>query len=126
MLLEFDGAYYEPLSLAVVRTYLGVSTGKYPKVEPGYPAETDALQEMLFLAREPGGKEYPVLVLDYPGRTIAVQDAHALVRRHAHWITPSRGGRGAAREACELILHAQGSYAAEMQRYLRATPEAAA
>jgi adenylate cyclase len=40
MLLEFDGAYYEPLSLAVVRTYLALhSSGQIPKVEPGYPPE---------------------------------------------------------------------------------------
>jgi adenylate cyclase len=39
MLLEFDGAYYEPLSLAMVRTYLGVKTGQVPKVEPGYAPE---------------------------------------------------------------------------------------
>jgi adenylate cyclase len=31
MIVEFDGAYYESLSLAVVRTILG-----FPKVEPGY------------------------------------------------------------------------------------------
>ena len=34
MLAELDGAYYESLSLAVVRTLLG-----YPKIEPGYPPE---------------------------------------------------------------------------------------
>ena len=39
MLLEFDGAYYEPLSLAVVRTVLALQTGQVPKVEPGYPPE---------------------------------------------------------------------------------------
>jgi adenylate cyclase len=39
MLLEYDGAYYEPLSLAIVRTYVGLSTGQFPKVEPGYPPE---------------------------------------------------------------------------------------
>ena len=62
-------------------------------------------------------------VVDLPvmlraGFAIAVQDAHALVKKHAHWVTPSAGGRGAARELCELIMAAQGSYAAEMQRYL--------
>src|SRR5688500_13385352 len=37
MLLEFDGAYYEPLSLAVVRTYIALrDRGKLPNVEPGY------------------------------------------------------------------------------------------
>jgi len=34
MIAEYDGAYYESLSLAMVRTLLG-----FPKVEPGYPAE---------------------------------------------------------------------------------------
>jgi adenylate cyclase len=37
MLLEFDGAYYEALSLAVVRTYLSLHDGgRLPRVEPGY------------------------------------------------------------------------------------------
>ncbi len=35
MIAELDGAYYEALSLAVVRTLLG-----FPKVEPGYPDES--------------------------------------------------------------------------------------
>ena len=61
-------------------------------------------------------------VVDLPilfasGLAVAVQDAHPLVKRHAHWVTPSGGGRGAAREVCELILHAQGSYTAEMTAY---------
>ena len=52
-------------------------------------------------------------VVDLPvmtrvGLAIAVQDAHALAKQHAHWVTPSGGGRGAAREACELIMDAQG------------------
>ena len=52
-------------------------------------------------------------VVDLPvmtrvGLAIAVQDAHALTKQHAHWVTPSGGGRGAAREVCELIMDAQG------------------
>ncbi len=62
-------------------------------------------------------------VVDLPamlevGLSIAVADAHWLVRRHAHWTTPSAGGAGAAREVCELILHAHGNYAAAMQPHL--------
>ena len=62
-------------------------------------------------------------VVDLPimleaGLAIAVQNAHLLVRRYAHWITPSMGGYGAAREACEMILLAQETYHAEMQQYL--------
>ncbi|MFL6624726.1 MAG: KdsC family phosphatase [Sulfurifustaceae bacterium] len=64
-------------------------------------------------------------VVDLPvllqvGLGIAVADAHPLVKRHAHWTTPSGGGRGAAREACEIILHAQGRYEAAMAPYLTA------
>jgi adenylate cyclase len=36
MLLEYDGAYYEPLSLAIVRTLIAQQTGKAPDIEPGY------------------------------------------------------------------------------------------
>ena len=36
MLLEYDDAYYEPLSLAVVRTLIALQTGKAPDIEPGY------------------------------------------------------------------------------------------
>lgn len=52
------------------------------------------------------------------GLAIAVQDAHALVKRHAHWITANPGGRGAAREVCELIMEAQGTLEAALGRYL--------
>jgi len=51
MLLEFDGAYYESLSLAVVRTYIALhDNGRFPAVEPGYPqaaARADAAPEWL-------------------------------------------------------------------------------
>ncbi|MDA1106827.1 MAG: 3-deoxy-manno-octulosonate-8-phosphatase KdsC [Proteobacteria bacterium] len=62
-------------------------------------------------------------VVDLPamrraGLAIAVQDAHPLVKAHAHWQTPSPGGRGAARDVCELIMEAQGHLDAELQRYL--------
>jgi 3-deoxy-D-manno-octulosonate 8-phosphate phosphatase (KDO 8-P phosphatase) len=42
------------------------------------------------------------------GLAIAVADAHHLVRGHAHLCTQACGGRGAAREVCELIMEAQG------------------
>lgn len=62
-------------------------------------------------------------VVDLPimlhvGLAIAVQNAHPLAREHAHWITPGIGGYGAAREVCEMILHAQGAYHREMLKYL--------
>ena len=47
------------------------------------------------------------------GLAVAVPDAPAVVRRHAHYVTRAGGGRGAAREVCELIMQAQGSLAAQ-------------
>jgi 3-deoxy-D-manno-octulosonate 8-phosphate phosphatase (KDO 8-P phosphatase) len=62
-------------------------------------------------------------VVDLPvmrrvGLAIAVQDAHPVAKRHAHWVTPSGGGRGAAREACELIMEAQGTLEKALGVYL--------
>ena len=65
-------------------------------------------------------------VVDLPamlqvGLAIAVSDAHALVKKHAHWITPNLGGHGAVRDVCEMIMRAQGTYETTMQRYLAQT-----
>ncbi len=62
-------------------------------------------------------------VVDLPimrrvGLAIAVQDAHWLVKQHAHWQTDMAGGRGAAREACELIMRAQGTLEPMLDSYL--------
>ncbi|KPK51194.1 MAG: 3-deoxy-D-manno-octulosonate 8-phosphate phosphatase [Thiotrichales bacterium SG8_50] len=51
------------------------------------------------------------------GLSVAVADAHPMVKEHSHWVTPGAGGCGAAREFCEMVMFAQGNYAAEMQRY---------
>jgi len=39
MLLEFEGAYYEPLSLAMLRALLAIERGATPAVEPVFPPE---------------------------------------------------------------------------------------
>jgi 3-deoxy-D-manno-octulosonate 8-phosphate phosphatase (KDO 8-P phosphatase) len=57
-------------------------------------------------------------VLRAVGLAVAVADAHPRVRALAHWITPSPGGAGAARELCELVLAAQGRLAALEARYV--------
>ncbi len=51
------------------------------------------------------------------GLAIAVQDADSLVKKHAHWITPSKGGHGAAREVCELIMEGQGTLQDQIERH---------
>lgn len=57
-------------------------------------------------------------VMHRVGLAIAVGDAHPLVQRHAHWRTPSPGGRGAARDVCELIMEAQGTLRVKLEPYL--------
>lgn len=51
------------------------------------------------------------------GLAATVPGAPATVRHHAHFVTRARGGEGAAREFCELILYAQGSLASRIAEY---------
>ena len=51
MIVEFDGAYYEPLSLAMVRTLIALEKGSFPKVEPVFPPDQ-------ILAKRYGGMEW--------------------------------------------------------------------
>ena len=53
------------------------------------------------------------------GLAIAVSDAAPETLDHAHYITAARGGRGAVREAVELILKSQGRWDEVLQHYLR-------
>jgi 3-deoxy-D-manno-octulosonate 8-phosphate phosphatase (KDO 8-P phosphatase) len=48
----------------------------------------------------------------------APPNAHAEVRAVAHHVTAARGGEGAARECCDLLLVAAGRYAALLQGQL--------
>lgn len=62
-------------------------------------------------------------VVDLPamrrcGLAISVPNAHELVHRYAHYVTRAQGGRGAVREACELIMRAQGTLDAQLARFL--------
>ena len=52
------------------------------------------------------------------GLAVAVANAHPWVLEQVHWRTTAGGGQGAAREVCDLILHAQGKSGAERERWL--------
>lgn len=65
------------------------------------------------------GDDLPDLpVMRRVGLGMAVANASDFVRRHAHGVTQARGGEGAAREYCELILRAQGNLDAALNHYL--------
>jgi 3-deoxy-D-manno-octulosonate 8-phosphate phosphatase (KDO 8-P phosphatase) len=56
------------------------------------------------------GDDTPDLpMLHRAGLAIAVADAHPALLGAAHWITTARGGCGAVREACDLLLSARAT-----------------
>jgi 3-deoxy-D-manno-octulosonate 8-phosphate phosphatase (KDO 8-P phosphatase) len=62
-------------------------------------------------------------VIDLPVMTrcalaASVPNAHALVRRHAHYVTRNPGGHGAVREFCDCLMQAQGVLDAALAKYL--------
>lgn len=63
-------------------------------------------------------------VVDLPvlrrcGLALTVPDAPLLVRQHADYVTRLRGGGGAVREVCELIMQAQGTLQRQLAEYLK-------
>lgn len=63
-------------------------------------------------------------VVDLPpmrraGLAISVPAAPSLVKQHSHYITKQDGGRGAVREVCELLMHAQQTFDNQMVPFLR-------
>jgi 3-deoxy-D-manno-octulosonate 8-phosphate phosphatase (KDO 8-P phosphatase) len=66
-------------------------------------------------------------VVDLPamlhvGFALSVPDAPAVVRERAHYVTARRGGHGAVREVCELLMTAQGTLDAQLAPYLGNAP----
>jgi 3-deoxy-D-manno-octulosonate 8-phosphate phosphatase (KDO 8-P phosphatase) len=58
------------------------------------------------------GDDWPDLPLfAHAAFACAPPNAHAEVRAVAHHVTSARGGQGAARECCDLLLMASGRYA---------------
>ena len=51
------------------------------------------------------------------GFAVAVGDGVAEARAEAHYVTKANGGRGAVREAVELVLRAQGRWAPFVEKY---------
>ena len=72
------------------------------------------LEEIAFM-----GDDYPDLaVMSRVGLALTVPNAVPTVREHAHWQSHAKGGEGAVREACDMIMLAQGSFEAALAHYL--------
>lgn len=64
------------------------------------------------------GDDWPDLpLLARAGFACAPANAHAEAKALAHHVTSARGGEGAAREFCDLLLMACGRYAALLQAH---------
>ncbi len=66
-------------------------------------------------------------VVDIPvfsrvGFAVAVADGVAEAKAMAHYVTVARGGKGAVREVCEILLKSQGKWAAVCQKYFQPSP----
>jgi 3-deoxy-D-manno-octulosonate 8-phosphate phosphatase (KDO 8-P phosphatase) len=94
-----------------VRAHIGVGD-KRACVE-ALAAELGAtLEQVAFM-----GDDLPDLaVMRTIGFAVAPANAHAWTREQAHWCTDARGGEGAARELCDLLLTAQGHVDALLSR----------
>lgn len=65
------------------------------------------------------GDDLPDLpIMQQVGLSIAVANAVKQVKANADWNTEFSGGHGAVREACDLILEAQGKFDIAQQRFL--------
>ena len=64
------------------------------------------------------GDDWPDLpVMRRCALACAPANAQAEVRASAHYVTQTRGGDGAAREFCDLLLMASGRYASLLAHY---------
>lgn len=65
------------------------------------------------------GDDLPDLpLLRRVGLGITVPNAPTIMQEYATMVTKTKGGRGAAREVCEIIMQAQGTYSAAIKSYL--------
>jgi 3-deoxy-D-manno-octulosonate 8-phosphate phosphatase (KDO 8-P phosphatase) len=91
----------------------------------GVEDKVDVFQALaLELGHEPTACAYmgddlvdlPVLIRC--GLALSVPDAPSAVRERVHYVTRAAGGRGAVREACELIMQAQNTYESRLAAFL--------
>ncbi len=95
------------------------------RVYQGYRVKIEPYEQLL---ADTGFKEHEtgfmgddlidIPVMRRAGFAVAVPNGAPHIFPYAHYITRASGGRGAAREVCEMILQAQGLWESVMERYL--------
>lgn len=132
-----DGHGIKMLRASGVKT--GIITGRTSQIvlhrarnlgiEHIYQGAEDKLEALQNLLQETGLTPNQIAymgddVVDLPvlnrcGLAITVPDAPDEVKARSHVVTLAGAGRGAAREVCEFIMHAQGTWASQMALYDR-------
>jgi len=100
---------------------LGISHAHFG-TEDKLPAAEQSLQALGLSWREAAamGDDWPDLaVMQRCAFACVPPDAHAEARGLAHHVTRARGGEGAAREFCDLLLIASGKYASLLEESSR-------
>lgn len=99
------------------------------RVHLGIKVKVEAYEQVL---AETGLKEHEtgfmgddlidIPVMRRAGFSVAVPNGASHIFPYAHYVTRASGGRGAAREVCELILQTQGLWDGLMERYISDPP----
>lgn len=88
-----------------VRHIIQGEENKLPALKALAKQQELAIEEIAYI-----GDDIPDLAcITHVGLGIAVQDAHPSVKNGADYVTFTRGGFGAVREICDLIMLSQGS-----------------
>ena len=109
----------DSLPLRVRLASLGITHVHYG-TEDKAPAAERSLQELGLSWSEAAaiGDDWPDLpVLARCAFPVAPAQAHAEVRARVRYVTRARGGEGAVRELCDLLLVAGGHYAGLLEAY---------
>jgi len=108
---------HRALGLGISRVYLGSKA----KIEPYEQLLADTglkEHETGFM----GDDLIDIPVMRRAGFSVAVPNGAPHIFPYAHYITKASGGRGAAREVCEMILQVQGLWESVTERYLADRP----
>jgi len=110
----------DSLALRARLQALGITHGHFG-IEDKVPAAEITLQALGldWTSAAAIGDDWPDLpVMRRAVFSCAPPDAHVEVRARAHHVTQARGGHGAAREFCDLLLVASGRYAGLLADYI--------
>ncbi|HEY0565619.1 MAG TPA: HAD hydrolase family protein [Terriglobales bacterium] len=106
------------------------------KIELLYQGQANKLEALADVCKRTGVSEEEICfvgddIIDLPvmrrvGLAIAVANAREIVKDEAHFITDRKGGEGAARDAIEYVLRAQGKLDDAISAYIHERIEASA